>query len=128
MQALAQRFSQTLQKPTVIALNGDLGAGKSVFARAIIRALGHEGAVKSPTYTLVEQYRVPGWQIAHFDLYRLTDPEELQFIGFRELVVESDLMLIEWPDHGEGYLPEFSHVIDISYTDSGRSVQIASGS
>ena len=125
MQALAERFAETLEKPAVIALHGDLGAGKSVFARALIRSLGHRGAVKSPTYTLVEQYKVPGWRIAHFDLYRLSDPEELQFIGFRELVVDSDLILIEWPNNGADYLPDITATVNIDYQPVGRLVKIS---
>ncbi len=124
------RFGQTvaasLVKPAVMLLNGDLGAGKSVLARAIIRALGHEGAVKSPTYTLVETYSLPDWQVAHLDLYRLNDPEELHYLGFDDIVANSDLLIIEWPEKGVGLLPKATHEVTIEYLAEGRQVSIVS--
>jgi len=128
MVELGQKMAAQLTKPCVMTLTGDLGAGKSVLARALIRALGHEGAVKSPTYTLVENYEVNGWCIAHLDLYRLTDPEELHYLGFDDIVANSDLLIIEWPDKGEGLLPKTTLAVTIEYSDQGRKVTIESSS
>jgi len=121
---LGQELAAKLVKPCVFTLSGELGAGKSVLARAIIQALGHDGAVKSPTYTLVENYKTDGWKIAHLDLYRLDDPEELHFLGFEDIVADSDLLLIEWPDKGAGLLPKSDLDVTIVYSDLGRSVRI----
>ena len=121
-----QQLALSLPKPCVMTLSGDLGAGKSVLARAMIRALGHVGAVKSPTYTLVENYELDGWRIAHMDLYRLNDPEELQYLGFDDIVANSDLLLIEWPDKGAGLLPKPNLEVTIEYQENGRQVVISS--
>jgi len=124
MMSLGSEVASTLQSPCVIALRGDLGAGKSVLARGIIRALGFDGAVKSPTYTLIEDYETAGWRIAHMDLYRLDNPEELHFLGFDDIVANSDLLLIEWPDNGQGLLPKFTISVKITYQSDGRQVMI----
>ena len=128
MEALGQELVKALVKPAVVFLTGDLGAGKTVLARAMINALGHTGAVKSPTYTLIEGYELDGWRVSHLDLYRLNDPEELHYIGFRDIVANSDLVIIEWPEKGAGQLPNPSLQITITYSDSdpdtGRSVLI----
>ena len=107
--ALAESFAAGLRKGDVIALTGDLGAGKSVFARALIKARGRAsgveiGAVPSPTFTLVQQYDLPEFPILHFDLYRLSDPEEAWEIGLEEAFAEG-ASLIEWADRIEGFLP-----------------------
>ncbi len=125
MIAFGQRLAQSLPKPCVMTLSGDLGAGKSVLARAMIRALGHDGAVKSPTYTLVENYELDGWRVAHMDLYRLNDPEELHYLGFDDIVANSDLLLIEWPDKGAGLLPKPNLEVTIEYQENGRQVVIS---
>jgi len=126
MVLLGRTLAQTLSKPCVLTLSGDLGAGKSVLARAIIGALGHEGAVKSPTYTLVEHYELSGWTISHLDLYRLTDPEELHFLGFDDIVASSDLLIIEWPEKANGLLPKTTLGVTILYSETGREVSIES--
>lgn len=91
---------------SVIFLDGTLGMGKTTLSRMLIQGLGWTDRVKSPTYTLFEQYDVAGSQVYHFDLYRLTDPEELEFLGVRDLDSQGSIWLIEWPEKGDGFLPE----------------------
>jgi tRNA threonylcarbamoyladenosine biosynthesis protein TsaE len=109
-------------------LQGDLGAGKTTFTRGLLTGLGHVGKVKSPTYTLVEQYQVDHRTIFHFDLYRLTDPEELMFLGLDDYLTGNALCLIEWPQRGQGYLPEPDITLTFNYQQEGRTVSITATS
>lgn len=104
-EALAAQWAPHLGAPLVVYLYGDLGAGKTTFVRALLRALGFTGAVKSPTYSLVETYALPELVLNHFDLYRFGSPEEWLDGGFDEMIHEGSIALIEWPQMGAGALP-----------------------
>jgi len=119
-QQLAQRLAEHLPLRAAVYLHGHLGAGKSTLARAMLRALGVTGAIKSPTYTLIERYPGAGGELAHLDLYRIGDPEELEFLGLDELHATARLWLIEWPERGLGGLPECDLDIELSVEGDGR--------
>ncbi|PMR69774.1 tRNA (adenosine(37)-N6)-threonylcarbamoyltransferase complex ATPase subunit type 1 TsaE [Halomonas heilongjiangensis] len=123
--AFGECLGRALQGHGRVHLEGELGAGKTTLARGILRAHGHRGAVKSPTYTLVEPYQLAGTRIHHFDLYRLGDPEELEFIGGRDLLAEDALCLIEWAERGEGWLPMPDLVVSLALAGTGREARLA---
>lgn len=122
-EALGAELAERLPAGTVF-LEGDLGAGKTTLVRGWLRALGHVGAVKSPTYTIVEPYGISGKNVYHFDLYRLSDPEELEIIGGRDYFVTSSLCLVEWPARGEGALPAPDLVIRLAVDGEGRKAEL----
>jgi len=118
--ALAASLAATRPAHAVVWLEGGLGAGKSTLARALLRALGVGGAIRSPTYTLVERYPVPGGEAAHLDLYRLGAASELDFLGLDALAAEATLWLVEWPERGRGGLPAPDLRIALAVEGSGR--------
>ena len=105
-----------------ILLEGELGAGKSTLARALIRAAGHTGAVPSPTYTLIEPYDLERGKLYHVDLYRVIDEEELQFIGFNDL--EDGCRLVEWPDRAPLLAGEADLRVTLQYAGTGREASL----
>jgi tRNA threonylcarbamoyladenosine biosynthesis protein TsaE len=126
MSDFGARIARITEGHGLIFLEGNLGMGKTTLSRGIIRGLGHVGAVKSPTFTLVEPYEIGDIRAFHFDLYRLVDPEELEYLGIRDYFEDDALCLIEWPDKGAGFLPKPDLTITISPQDSGRSLKILS--
>jgi len=118
----ANQFACNLPRPLVIWLEGDLGAGKTTFARSLIHALGYTGHVKSPTYGLLEHYQLGSLQVLHMDLYRISDPGELEFLGIEDLLDDETILLVEWPDRGGSWLPEPDFIFRFTYADQGRDL------
>ena len=123
--ALAEQLGAALPADTAgwtLLLEGELGAGKSTFARALIRAFGHDGAVPSPTYTLVEPYDLSGRVIYHVDLYRVVEEEELRYLGWTDL--EDGFRLVEWPDRAPGLAADADLRLSLAYAGAGRTATL----
>ena len=121
-EALGHALAATLPAQAVVHLHGDLGAGKSTLARALLRALGVQGAIRSPTYTLVERYPVPGGEAWHLDLYRIGDAAELDFLGLDDAV--ATLWLVEWPEKAGSALPKADLRLQLASSGDGRSAEL----
>ena len=128
MQALGARLSVSVTGGMLIFLSGGLGAGKTTLVRGLIHALGHEGPVKSPTYTLVEPYSFEGMTVYHFDLYRLSDPLELEYLGVQDYFQDQAVCLVEWPERAKEFLPEADILIAFSFEGDARDVNLVAQS
>jgi tRNA threonylcarbamoyladenosine biosynthesis protein TsaE len=124
---LGAEIATILRPGLIIFLKGDLGAGKTTLARGILRGLGHEGKVKSPTYNLVEIYKISRLYFYHFDFYRFTDPIEWEEAGFREYFNENSICLVEWPEKAEKLLPIEDIRISFTIIGTGRKIEIQAG-
>lgn len=125
--ALGQQLGRLILGQTdgmTVFLEGDLGAGKTTLTRGVLRAFGHLGPVKSPTYTLVEAYELSGRKVYHFDLYRLGDAEELEYMGIRDYFVPGSVCLLEWPQRGAGFLPTADLRVKVWVSGSGRTAEL----
>ena len=118
------QLAKQLPKKGIVFLHGSLGAGKTTLVRGILRASGHLGSTKSPTYTLVEPYQLKDLKVFHFDLYRLADPEELEYMGFRDYLDEKALCFIEWPQKGGCFLPPADLELSLNYEGEQRSITL----
>ena len=123
--ALGSRLALVLEPGLYVALSGNLGSGKTTLTRGILRGLGYQGKVKSPTYTLVELYNLSKLDLYHFDFYRFNDPQEWLDAGFRDHFEPRNICLVEWPERAEGLLPSPDLKIALNEEDGGRRARIA---
>lgn len=124
MEALGARVALAAAPGFTLFLSGELGVGKTTLTRGFLRALGHTGAVKSPTYTLVEPYQLATSTVYHFDFYRLSDAEELEFMGIRDYFGEQAICVVEWPERAADRLPRPDLILAITYGEPGRQISI----
>ena len=112
----------------IVFLNGELGAGKTTLCRGVLRDFDYSGAVKSPTYTLVEPYKIDLGHINHFDFFRIVHPDELDYIGIEEYFSVNTLSLIEWPEKGQSMLPKNDLTVSVDFREGKRVIQMESNS
>jgi tRNA threonylcarbamoyladenosine biosynthesis protein TsaE len=124
MEALGAKLAAQVGNVRLVNIHGPLGAGKTTLVRGMLRGLGHAGAVKSPTFTLVEPYTFGNLHFYHFDLYRLNDPGELEFLGMRDYLDGNGVCVVEWAERAQGVLPSPDVDIMIEPTETGRMVRI----
>lgn len=124
MEAFGGELLATLPTPAVIYLCGELGTGKTTFVRGALRSIGYQGLVKSPTFTVVESYLIGKQPIHHFDLYRISDPEELDFIGIRDYASDNSITIFEWPEKGQAFIPPSTLKITLSHAGTARHAEI----
>ncbi|WP_081908765.1 tRNA (adenosine(37)-N6)-threonylcarbamoyltransferase complex ATPase subunit type 1 TsaE [Ferriphaselus sp. R-1] len=122
--ALGARLARALRPGLVVWLRGDLGAGKTTLVRALLHGLGHQGRVKSPTYTLIEPYQAGGLELRHFDLYRFQDESEWEAAGFRDEFDGHNICLVEWPEMAQGLVPEADVEIGLQIVPHGRAARL----
>jgi tRNA threonylcarbamoyladenosine biosynthesis protein TsaE len=131
-EAATIRFGEQLGRAcaggATLYLQGELGAGKTTLCRGMLAALGYRGPVKSPTYTLVESYQLPLLAVHHFDLYRVADAEELEYMGIRDYFKEPCVVLIEWPERGAQLLPTPDIVVNFQSVKDGRQILLSARS
>jgi len=125
--AMARSYRRLGSRLAVVALRGDLGAGKTTWARACLHELGVGGVIRSPTYTLVEMYELPGIKCVHIDLYRLNDPSEVIELGLRDYLDDECLLLIEWPENAGTALPPVDLTLSLTYVGPARRAQLSPG-
>ena len=126
VEALGASVALRVFPPAIIYIEGNLGGGKTTWARGFVQALDASRAVKSPTYTLVEPYELNQLTIYHMDLYRLNDPEELDFLGFRDWLIATSILLIEWPERAVERLPKADILVTFRVIPEGREIGMSS--
>jgi len=124
MEALGAALACAREGRVYLYLHGELGAGKTTLVRGFLRAAGHPGPVRSPTYTLVEPYDLDTGPGYHLDLYRLSSPEELEYLGVRDLERADAVLLVEWPERGAGALPAADVTVTLEYADAARRADL----
>lgn len=124
-EALGARLAPLLAGGGLVTLSGELGAGKTSLVRAVLQALGHRGAVRSPTYALAEPYAIGDLEAWHLDLYRIADPHELEFLGLRDWLRPGVLVLVEWPERAAGWLPSADLEVVLAHDGEGRRAHLS---